>query len=268
MIRFDELQNLAADWQIPIETAEKDYCLTWLLIGLAQTPLRETFVFYGGTALKKMWFPDYRFSEDLDFMIRYPLDRPQLTARITEALQTASQNINITFDLDKDTTIFREDRWQGFITYSGYGEISAIKQIKIDILQEYDRAQPPLKRPVLSPYRDTRNMSAQLDVCTLETIFSDKLATLISPTRTEPRDVYDLWALSAGEKIDTKQIKENFKYTTGYYPDWPMIKSSLNNPLYAERWNIRLKHQIPDLPDYSTILIEITSRLKNMFNKL
>lgn len=47
---------------------ERDYLLSWILaaIGRHET-LREVLVFKGGTALKKCYFGDYRFSEDLDF---------------------------------------------------------------------------------------------------------------------------------------------------------------------------------------------------------
>ena len=47
---------------------ERDYLLSWVLDGISAVPeLRETLVFKGGTALKKCYFDDYRFSEDLDF---------------------------------------------------------------------------------------------------------------------------------------------------------------------------------------------------------
>ena len=47
---------------------EKDYALSYVLAGIANQPvLKKTLVFKGGTALKKVYFGDYRFSEDLDF---------------------------------------------------------------------------------------------------------------------------------------------------------------------------------------------------------
>jgi predicted nucleotidyltransferase component of viral defense system len=47
---------------------EKDYVLSYLLVGIAGTPGLTGLKFKGGTALKKMIFgPSYRFSEDLDF---------------------------------------------------------------------------------------------------------------------------------------------------------------------------------------------------------
>ena len=53
---------------IPWEILERDYLLSWVLAGIGQVPvLRDTLVCKGGTALKKCYFGDYRFSEDLDF---------------------------------------------------------------------------------------------------------------------------------------------------------------------------------------------------------
>ena len=34
--------------RIPEATLERDYCLTWFLIGLSRTPLRERLAFKGG----------------------------------------------------------------------------------------------------------------------------------------------------------------------------------------------------------------------------
>ena len=53
------------------EVLERDYLLSWVLAGIDAVPgLRRTLVFKGGTALKKCYFGDYRFSEDLDFSAR------------------------------------------------------------------------------------------------------------------------------------------------------------------------------------------------------
>ena len=62
------LQEARTRLGMPWQVLERDYVLSWVLAGLAQVDaLRETIVFKGGTALKKCYFGDYRFSEDLDF---------------------------------------------------------------------------------------------------------------------------------------------------------------------------------------------------------
>src|SRR5450759_1404005 len=62
------LKSMAREQGVSLEVVQKDYALSYLLAGMAQTPgLGEKIVLKGGTALKKLYYPDYRFSEDLDF---------------------------------------------------------------------------------------------------------------------------------------------------------------------------------------------------------
>ena len=62
------LQDARRRLGIPWEVLERDYLLSWVLAGIGEVAdLRRTLVFKGGTALKKCYFGDYRFSEDLDF---------------------------------------------------------------------------------------------------------------------------------------------------------------------------------------------------------
>jgi len=64
----NRLQEARKRLGIPWEILERDYVLSWLLAGVSDVEaLRDTLVFKGGTALKKCFFGDYRFSEDLDF---------------------------------------------------------------------------------------------------------------------------------------------------------------------------------------------------------
>jgi hypothetical protein len=65
-----ELQQLRAEWTLDIPVIEKDYVLGWLLAGIAQhQTLAGTWVFKGGTCLRKCYYETFRFSEDLDFTV-------------------------------------------------------------------------------------------------------------------------------------------------------------------------------------------------------
>jgi predicted nucleotidyltransferase component of viral defense system len=55
--------------RVPETVLERDYCLSWFLIGLSHSPLKNILLFKGGTCIKKCYIPDYRFSEDLDFTL-------------------------------------------------------------------------------------------------------------------------------------------------------------------------------------------------------
>lgn len=70
MINKQEIMVHAAKYSLPANTIEKDYVLNWLLAGIANsTVLRDKWIFKGGTCLKKCYFEEYRFSEDLDFTV-------------------------------------------------------------------------------------------------------------------------------------------------------------------------------------------------------
>ncbi|MBN1380303.1 MAG: nucleotidyl transferase AbiEii/AbiGii toxin family protein [Deltaproteobacteria bacterium] len=47
---------------LPEAVPERDYCLSWFLAGLSKSPLKDFLAFKGGTAIKKCYIPDYRFS--------------------------------------------------------------------------------------------------------------------------------------------------------------------------------------------------------------
>ena len=68
MIDRREILDVARDLGLQAQVVEKDYVLGWLLAGIYnQERLRPTWVFKGGTCLKKCYFETYRFSEDLGF---------------------------------------------------------------------------------------------------------------------------------------------------------------------------------------------------------
>lgn len=70
MIRPAEIQKKANREKVRDTQIEKDYILTWILTGVAANEVLSTaLAFKGGTVLKKFYFEDYRYSEDLDFTL-------------------------------------------------------------------------------------------------------------------------------------------------------------------------------------------------------
>ena len=67
---YQLIKPAAKDHGVSFEIIQKDYALSFLLSAMAQTPgLGDKIALKGGTALKKLFYRDYRFSEDLDFSI-------------------------------------------------------------------------------------------------------------------------------------------------------------------------------------------------------
>ena len=70
MINKQEIMEEAKKHNLPPNTIEKDYVLSWILAGISESKqLKDDWIFKGGTCLKKCYFETYRFSEDLDFTI-------------------------------------------------------------------------------------------------------------------------------------------------------------------------------------------------------
>ncbi|GFP28306.1 nucleotidyl transferase AbiEii/AbiGii toxin family protein [Candidatus Hakubella thermalkaliphila] len=70
MIDRQEVMDFSREFGLTANVVEKDYVLGWLLAGISSHPeLGSSWVFKGGTCLKKCYFETYRFSEDLDFTV-------------------------------------------------------------------------------------------------------------------------------------------------------------------------------------------------------
>lgn len=69
MIDDVELRELSVEMGVPVGTVEKDLAMTCALNAISRRKLRDHLVFKGGTAIKKIYYPGARFSEDLDFTV-------------------------------------------------------------------------------------------------------------------------------------------------------------------------------------------------------
>jgi len=87
------LEETRKDTGLPWETIERDYVLSWMLAGMsANERLRSVLVFKGGTALKKCYFGEYRFSEDLDFTAKEGAPRQdELEKEIGASCESAAE---------------------------------------------------------------------------------------------------------------------------------------------------------------------------------
>jgi predicted nucleotidyltransferase component of viral defense system len=264
MIHFSEIEQIASKAGVPAETIEKDYCITWILAAVFLKTKNTDIVFYGGTAIKKAYFPDYRFSEDLDFISQGKLEMDDILGRMERVYEYVKDEANIILSTDKITVKTEWDRNQFFITYDGFPEVGLDKRIKIDVMSKGEFSQKPVVKSLHCGYSDMKKLRAKLRVYTPEAIVTDKIATILSPVRAEPRDLYDLWFLLKNCRLDLLAIKDNFKKKFGYELKAEIITPSLHNALYRDRWNSRLSNQIANLPDFDKVLRETETSLGNL----
>lgn len=252
MIDYFQSQRLAELAGVPSETIEKDYFIELMLFYLAKDiEFKEKLIFCGGTALKKIYFSDYRFSEDLDFLVEEKESFEDCVIKFGKIIEKI--NLEYPYALRKRFES-ESDRLQLFISYDIIPEIRAVKELKIDVLKD-NYIPPILRKRILFGYEEFKYEKTELRVYTLESVVVDKLCRILDVDN-EPRDLYDLWyllklGLNAGE------IKKGFIKKVGYDIYYPNLLGAIRNEDYKQNWEIRLTTQIKDLPHYEFILEEL-----------
>jgi len=98
------LDERVREWGLRDDVVEKDYVLGWLLWGIgANKSLGDSWIFKGGTCLKKCYIETYRFSEDLDFTVLPdgPIDPEDVLPLIGEVLNDVNEASGIDFSVEE-----------------------------------------------------------------------------------------------------------------------------------------------------------------------
>ena len=269
MIPIIEINRFANIFNVSTETIEKDYIISWILHCLSKSTFKDDFTFYGGTAIKRMYFEDHRFSEDIDLLSskKYSLD--QIINNLA-CLDYARNEANLVLEINKNNIISNNNRIQIYINYLGYDEIlGAPKEIRLDFAMDMEKNGKVLEQEMIKSYSDLKQSKTVLSTMSLNTILANKLGLLFDQIRNEPRDLYDIWFLF--QKMDIfdynfNQVREAFKGKFGYHPTLTNLKSHLKKLSYEANWKIRLNKQVANLPDFKTILKDTIQGLEKMFS--
>ncbi|MGO8756609.1 MAG: nucleotidyl transferase AbiEii/AbiGii toxin family protein, partial [Terracidiphilus sp.] len=217
MISKQDILDRAAEWQLRPDVVEKDYVLGWLLASLGTLPLKEQWIFKGGTAIKKCYFETYRFSEDLDFSLLPDAcySQEELTQELLRLVQVAGELSGIVFPAD--LVQVRERRnlqgaatFEGKVSYRGPLAIPTLPRVLFDITHHEPLQEEPEERNILHPYPDQIPESSIL-VYSFHELLAEKARALCE--RTRPRDLYDVVYLldNRGDTLDLEQVRELFK---------------------------------------------------------
>lgn len=261
MIDKRELLDEAARLSLRPDVVEKDYVLGWALAGIyAQGELRDTWIFKGGTCLKKCFFETYRFSEDLDFTLTESghLDAPFLQQVFTQVSEWIYEAAGLEFPADLQSfEIFTNPRGhlscQGKLGYAGPlapPRSGGLPRIKLDLTADECVALSPVRTTVYHPYSDAPEAGIEGLSYAYEEAFAEKVRALAE--RARPRDLYDVVNLFRNEAarpapaalLDVLRQKCEFKGIA--VPKWPHLaprQEEMRGP-----WEGMLGHQLPALP--------------------
>jgi predicted nucleotidyltransferase component of viral defense system len=174
--------------------------LGWILASInAHEELADSWVFKGGTCLKKCYFETYRFSEDLDFTLRDEshLDEEFLRSVFEEVVAWVAEQSGLNIAADQlDFDIYDNPRGepncQAKIGYRG--PVSPTSggwpKIKLDLTADEKLVLQPVRREVFHPYSDRPEGGIWANCYAYEEAFGEKLRAL--GERIRPRDLYDV----------------------------------------------------------------------------
>ena len=279
-----EIVKIADEKSINKEVIDKDWMLGHFLNAMFTiSGVSKNFVFKGGTCLKKIYFEDYRFSEDLDFTL---LDKTFAVDKVffNKIIKVAEIYSGAKFYLKNIKPQIHNDIPQGYeVTILFWGAYHKPNQqvlpvnrwqtkIKLDISFSEHVVMEPNTKAIFHPYSDSDKITSKVPAYPLNEIVSEKLRSLVQ--RNRPRDIYDLYYLS--DTIFPKQyaqilslLKQKSKNKNIYCCNYPNFVNDKKYKSNKRAWESSLAYHLPvgKLVDYDTAFSTVEQFVKNILNQ-
>ncbi len=275
------IQQVARDGHVNQLVVERDYAQSYVLLGIGnQAELRETLVFKGGTALKKVHFKSYRFSEDLDFSAvgapRGPALEQAVRTAVHAAQAAARRFAPITMAVERhDERDPHPGGQEAFIVRIQYPwHRQPAVPVKIEVTHDEPVLLSAPAMPVVHGYDET--FEAAVRTYDLEEICAEKLRSTRQTqaklaargwARPRGRDFYDLWhlvRLEAG-RVDWARVAEVLPRKCAHRDVAVSSITDIFEPMLLDAvratWQRTLGPFVPDLPDIEQVFAETRERL-------
>lgn len=283
MILQKEIITIAERKGVLKSTIDKDWVLGHFLGAIYSEPkLREALIFKGGTCLKKCWFPDYRFSEDLDFTSKdsaFELKQSHLDFICWHV----KENAGILSQMESLSPLKFKDKLTGYEAVIRFWGSDHPKneappapdrwhtKIKIEVTLYEKLIFLQTERKLIHSYSDQVALNPNAVPCyVIEEMLSEKLRSLIQRSYTAPRDYYDIWYLSNNIKdLNWPKIAaafhEKMKFKGHTFTGVDQFINDDNDKKLKSAWKNSLGHQIAvsQLPDYERVKTDLGILLKN-----
>ena len=277
MITAKEIKIFSEKLGVPARTIDKDWVLGHLLAGIFDNfYFHENLIFKGGTCLKKCYFGNYRFSEDMDFTSIY-VEKKKIISNLKKVTQKIDSETGILFGKIKNADKKFEDNLAAYecsIPFWGAdhpknreppSEERWMSSIKIDFTIHEVLCLKKEKKKIIHPYSDMLS-SPFINSYSIEEIISEKFRALLQRNYAAPRDYYDLWyitkniasikwekvAVAFKEKCDHKNI--TYKSTKDFFDKNKIISSK-------REWANSLNHHLNSVPSFDDVIADIKEQI-------
>jgi len=285
MLLQSEILRIAEKESVPPDTIDKNWVLGHFLAALfSQTWALENLVFKGGTCLKKCYFEDYRFSEDLDFTLKNK--ELQITNRmLQEVCDTVTDKVGILFSKVKVGPVRWENKQVGYQAKIKFWGANHKKnqqppafprwqtEIKTEIVQYEKLINDPVNKPLLSNFSDSGLFAMVAIPCySLTEILGEKLRALLQRSYPAPRDYYDIWKLLKEPAVieNWDLIVETFKQKAAFkqiaFNNYSDFFNNEQTSKMKQAWNNSLQAHLrqDDFPDVNQVINELETIFSNM----
>lgn len=257
MIPAREVLGLRTEWQLDVGVIERDYVLGWVLAAIAnEKDLAQTWIFKGGTCLRKCYYETYRFSEDLDFTVvdggpATPEELDPIFVRIADWL---AENCGIQLVLDDRSFVARRNlrgnaTTLGRLAYRGPNQSPSLPKLKLDITNDEVLVDRPVLRSIGHQYSDGPLPGPGVACYSITELFAEKLRALAQ--RCRPRDLYDVVHmhrhpdLAARAPAVAQVLVRKCEHVGISVPDADTIRTSPYRAEIEQEWVNMLGHQLP-----------------------
>ena len=203
MISREEISSKSKELDVHVANVQRDYVFGWLLKAISEDPyLGSLLVLKGGNCFRKVYFPDTRFSEDLDFSTNQLLDSDHFQSALARCCAAIQAQTDVVFDAERCS--IKEDRVIGLggeqrqTIYKArvyftdfFGNRSKLMiAVRLDIT-EFDRIYLPIRRlPIIHPYSDSVACTGEIQCLALEEMVASKMKCLLQ--RRHSHDFFDI----------------------------------------------------------------------------
>lgn len=234
-----------------------DYSLSWFLEGLAAAGgILAKMAFKGGTCLRKCYFDDYRFSEDIDFTAMQRITMAELRSAVGKAVEWISSRDGPDFQIrpfrmETVNDDYGKESFEVRLYYSGvltYG--GSPRTIRIEITRNEKVMFPLYKKKLIHPYSDRETFMQKLACYSLEEMLAEKTRALAGQRRYAiSRDIYDIQQLIKAD-ADVQRthgaLKEKFSVKGMDIKELQWERIARRRPAYEQDWKRKLSYLISE----------------------
>jgi len=272
------IRSVSQKTQVQQYIVEKDYALSYLLAAIVSTyGLGENLILKGGTALKKLYFADYRFSEDLDYSTRVMGSIKQIDSLMETVVHSMGELLNERgpFQVALEPLLLKQphpgDQKAYLVRVQFPEQRQPLCRLKVEITVDEPILTPVEIRPVLHGFAEEIDVS--IPVYSLTEITAEKLRALLqSKARLQERgwgasrvcrDYYDLWNLLQVPGLKSPDLlpllaEKCIVRDVSYESPNDFISEDLLDIANAE-WAQQLLPFVPDAPPAAELLPQVQS---------